>query len=136
MTATVSLGTPVRVARDLNASGRWTVYARVGGRWKPVLKTDALRIEGVTWAVSSAAVERIRTPKDGFTSTGARGLGKRTVCAFACGTLAALTATPNGGDRVTFNPHRDDCFKVAGADAPDALPALVFTPGGVVEVGA
>jgi len=130
----VALGTPVKVARDLNASGRWTIYTRQGGAWKPALKVDSLRLSGVTFSVSASTVARIRTPKGATTASGAKGLGKRTICAHAVGTLAALDATPNGGPRVTFNPFRDDRFKVDGADAPDRLPSLIFTPGGVVEV--
>lgn len=128
------IGERVRVARDLNASGRWTIYAHRDGRWKPTAKVDSLRLEDVSFKISASGVERIRTPKGSHTSTGARGLGKRTVCAFAVGTLAQIGATPTGGDRLTFNPFKDDSFKIEGQEAPAQVDGLAFTEGGLVEV--
>lgn len=130
----IKSGTPVRIARDLNRSGLWSVYAREGGRWRCVVKTESLTLSNVTWNVSASGIERIRTPKGQKTKSGAQGLGKRALIAYACGTLDRLDAKPSGGPRITFNPFKNDGFMLDGKPAPAKVARLVFTAGGVVEV--
>lgn len=133
----------VRVARDLNRSGLWTIYRRgPGGSWRPSEKVEAVTLSGVRWFVSASTLARIRTPKGERTESGAAGLGKRTVCAYAVGAIVGtphavasrLLARPER-DTIRFNPFRADVFTLGDGlqPAPEGL-TLAFIHDGRVEV--
>ena len=133
-------GDEIRVARDLNRAGLWTIYRKSRQGWKPSEKVEGLKLEAVRWKVSRAGIERIRTPKDERTSSGARGLGRRTVCAFAVGKLAAITdgsELSQSRPTIRFNPFKHEGFMLQKdgeqVPAPEGL-TLVFLTDGRVEV--
>lgn len=136
----------VRVARDLNRAGLWTIYRKSRTGWKPSEKVRSLTLARVTWSVSAAGIERIRTPKGERTSSGAAGLGKRTVCAYAVGELGECPTTAPAPTfdihTVHFNPFKHEAFMLGWdgvATAADLEPApagltLRFIEAGRVEV--
>ena len=70
--------------------------------------------------VSAATLERIRTPKNAKTSSGASGLGRRTVGAWLTGYELPSTVGVATGETIHFNPHINDTFMIQrnGAYSP------------------
>jgi hypothetical protein len=62
--------------------------------------------------VSARTLERIRTPKNAKTSSGASGLGRRTVGAWLTGYELPSTVGVATGETIHFNPHINDTFMI------------------------
>jgi len=126
----------IRVHRNLNgnASNGWVVTPK-GGKSFRVPSISVMLTES---KISTATLARIRTPKGEKTSSGAAGLGKRTVGAWLVGhVLEDLGNLKPNGATVGFNPFQDDEFKVwyDGKFSPIQSGLIVrFTEAGTVEV--
>jgi len=128
----------VRVHRNLNDSTglQGWVISEKGVKSRRV---ESLTLKVEASAVSKSTLNRIRTPKGELTSSGARGLGKRTVGAWLVGEIvpAVATAAPING-RVAFHPlYCNDFQHITCSGAVLALkPGLIlrFTASGLVEV--
>lgn len=125
----------VRVHRNLNDNtGRegWVVTLKGGKKHRfPEL---FLCISGSK--ISQATLDRIRTPKGELTSSGARGIGKRTVGAWLLGSVhiaPTLKKLPQR-DTIHFNPFYTDDFVLSNGDPVKAGTVAHFKPCGTVSV--
>tara|TARA_R110001632_G_scaffold171571_2_gene290754 strand:- start:1732 stop:2139 length:408 start_codon:yes stop_codon:yes gene_type:complete len=131
----------VRIHRNLNdrtadQSEGWVITEN--GKTRRV-RDLVLRLDSVK--VSAPTLERIRTPKNEKTSSGASGLGRRTVGAWLVGSICTFSMgdnlTPTGA-RIAFNPKFNDTFQVKRGAAEGPLECrgqfLRFHASGLVEV--
>lgn len=128
----------VRVHRNLNDSTglQGWVISEKGFKSRRV---ESLTLRLVSSTISKSTLNRIRTPKGELTSSGARGLGKRTVGAWLVGEIVPAPA-PAGAvnGRVAFHPlYCDDFQHITSEGKIQALDSglmLHFTASGLVEV--
>ena len=126
----------IRIHRNLNgnASNGWVVTPKGGKSFR--VPSIVVMLTGSK--ISAATLARIRTPKGELTSSGAKGIGKRTVGAWLLGhPLDDLGNLQPNGATVGFNSFHDDEFKVwyDGKFAPIQEGLIVrFTESGTVEV--
>lgn len=125
----------VRVHRNLNdRTGRegWVITVKGGKKHRfPEL---FLCISGSK--ISQATLERIRTPKGQKTSSGASGIGKRTVGAWLLGSVhisPEFKKLPQR-DTIHFNPFYTDDFVLSNGDPVKAGTVAHFKPCGTVSV--
>jgi hypothetical protein len=113
------IGQRVAVARDLRL-GTWTIYTPDGR--KAIAKVAALTLTECTFKASAKTAARIRKNN------------RRTIAAFAIGTLKSLKASPPAKlPQLRYNPHRGDNF--TADDAPiDSAARLLFGKNGRVGV--
>ena len=107
-------GLRVRVHRNLHR-GDWSVTdPRIG---RVIAHVSDITLTGARFRVQPAGVEAIRAT------------GRRLVCAYAVGTLAAACSAPDVADwqRVSFNPWRATTFTTAAGRPITDAPLVVFT---------
>ena len=84
--------------------------------------------------ISQATLARIRTPKGQLTSSGAKGIGKRTVGAWLLGEIIGTTTTKKGKTTIHFNPFFCDEFTTKNGEPVKVGTVAHFKPCGTVEV--
>lgn len=124
----------VRIHRNLNGdtSNGWVITENGKTRRVPTL-----RLVVVDSKISRATLERIRTPKGEKTSSGAAGLGKRTVGAWIVGEVVTISTPKNpshSGITVRFNPFHNDDFFLSNGGGLRAGMVLDFLACGTVAV--
>ena len=102
----------IKVHRNLNDrtadnSQGWVITEK--GKTRRV-KSLVLCVQSVK--VSAATLERIRTPKNEKTSSGASGIGRRTVGAWLTGYELPSTVGVATGETIHFNPIKNDTFMI------------------------
>jgi hypothetical protein len=105
-------GTRVRVHYNLHAGGFSVVNPATGRvEWRAA----DITLTGVQFRVQPAGLARIRAT------------GRREVCAYATGLVAAVSTAPDlaGLRKVTFNPYRAPAFTIGG-EPVHAAPAVIF----------
>lgn len=100
-------GTPVRIYWNLH-SYRYSVQAKVDGRWKVVGHVDQFDLTDVEFKVSQAGRERVLREK------------RKNVHAFVHGKWSWGTLESGIIARVSYNPYKADTFirHYMGAEAP------------------
>lgn len=122
----------VRIHRNLNDTGGEAWVITENGKTRRV---PTLRLVVAGSKISRATLERIRTPKGEKTSSGAAGLGKRTVGAWIVGEVVTTSTGKNHSSvTVHFNPFKNDEFFLSNGGGLVEGMVLDFMPCGSVAV--
>lgn len=122
----------VRIHRNLNDRGGegWVITPKGGKSYR--VPSIVLQITGSK--ISQATLDRIRTPKGQFTSSGAKGIGKRTVGAWLLGQIISESTKKKGKTTIHFNPFHCDDFQLKNGQPVKVGTVAHFKPCGTVEV--